>query len=145
METPLIILLIGLCFCLVYLFKKDKYEKLNEIGETVEGFVFETSDDIIINTSSDSSNTKAPIIRFITKKEEWVTEKSDIGFSYGMLKPGKKVVVKYNPENPKEFMMEKPFSSFFILKIFLVIGLVFVCAGIFQLSVNDEFLSLFKK
>ena len=42
-----------------------------------------------------------PVVRFLTEKQEWITQELDIG-QYPALEEGKKIRLIYNQENPEE-------------------------------------------
>jgi hypothetical protein len=44
-----------------------------------------------------------PIVRFKTDSGEWITELHNIGLFPGLYKKGAKVIIQYDPQNPKSF------------------------------------------
>jgi len=100
---------------------------LKQVGESAEGVVFDIN---FKSENIDSGNTSYPIIRFVTRNGEWVTEQSSSSSLF--VKKGKKVAVLYNPENPKEFIADLGMPSNLILPSFLVIGLALIAFGIYN-------------
>jgi len=94
---PYVLLIGGLALTVVACFFVFKKSNLKETGTAADGIVFEQS------TSGDSDiniNNKI-IIRFLTKKQEWITGPIDQDFQLfytGQYKNGDIVKVFYNPK-----------------------------------------------
>ena len=98
-----------------------------QIGESAEGVVF----DLVHKSEGvDEGNTTYPIIRFVTRNGEWITEQNSTSSLF--VKKEKKVEVLYNPENPKEFVADLGMPSNLILPSFLLIGLALIAFGIYN-------------
>jgi hypothetical protein len=101
-----------------------KYKQLLNSGERSEGIVF----DLERSKNSDSI-AQYPIIRFLTKKEVWITKRVDLGISFSTYKQGDKVNVIYNPEKPEEFMVESKWQMI-ASQVLLAFGIISLIVGI---------------
>ncbi len=97
---PFVFFLTGITALLYALLKEDKIEKLKSTGEQCEGIIFQQSQKN--NYSSDNSNYNDSVtVRFVTKKQEWITAdmKQDFAIFYsGQYKDCDKVIVYYDPK-----------------------------------------------
>lgn len=131
-----ICLIIGIGFILIYYFRKKKYNKLLVTGIAVEGVIFDFETSYISYSGSESRDIPKPIIRFVTLKQEWITEKYETGFTFSDWKAGDKVMVYYNPENPEEFVVSTRLDKW-ILRVFLFIGIVLVILSAVLFTINE--------
>ena len=120
----LIPLFIGTVLIWLSIKNQSKYKQLLNSGERSEGIVF----DLGKNKNSDS-NAQYPIIRFLTKKEVWITKRVDLGISFSTYKQGDKVSVIYNPEKPEEFMLESKWQMI-ASQVLLALGIISLVVGI---------------
>ena len=123
----LIPLIGGIIAIIVAFLSRNMKDSLVATGKSAEGIVFDTI------TDSGPDGMTWPIIRFTTEKQEWITEKANIT-TPDLLKQGKTVTVFYNPEDPKEFIVQSKYSANMWL-FFAVIGLGFVAYGAYRLFV----------
>ena len=116
---------IATCFIVISSKVQSKYKLLSETGEKSEGIVFDSE-----KSKNSDSNLQYPIIRFQTRKNEWITKAVDSGISTSTYKQGDKINVIYNPDKPEEFMIE---SKWQILtsKVLLVAGVASLLIGLF--------------
>ncbi len=118
----ILLLLMGIVFIVGSSVMKKKKRKILENGIETEGVIFQMSNDGSFN------NDSYPIIRFITKKQEWITEQYDVSGPF-LNKPGKKITVVYNPDNPKEFVVKTAPDFLLVLNFFIVIGFILLIIG----------------
>lgn len=85
-----------------------KRKKLLAAGIQAEGVVFQLNyvNDISVDTSSGSTGMYYPVIRFLTKENEWITQQYDIGRYPSVYKEGDKVVIFYDPTDPTNFIIK---------------------------------------
>jgi hypothetical protein len=121
----LIAFFVGVCFVVISSKIQSKYKLLLDIGEKSEGIVFDLE-----KSKNSEFNSQYPIIRFLTKKNEWITKAANLGISVSTYKQGDKVNVIYNPDKPEEFMIESKWQIL-ISKGLLFAGLVGLIIGIF--------------
>ena len=98
--TAIIVFLVSIITIALGLYQYFKSKRLLQTGTFVEGIVYENTTG---STSSDNATTYYPVVRFVTKQEEWITEKSSVS---GFYKKGQIVKICYSPDNPKEFVID---------------------------------------
>ena len=88
--------------------------------------------------SSGNANTNAgyPIIRFLTKENDWITEKSNIGTIPGLYKNGEKLIIVYENGNPKNFYI-KNIKSYSVPYIMIAIAIVFIILWSLKIDWNS--------
>ena len=121
-------LLIGCIFLFLYLVHQRKKSRITKTGVAVEGVVFELKSK---SSAANDGNLQFPIIRFVTLKGEWITEQYNV--SSFLVKPGKKVAVWYNAENPKEFIVDMGRPSNLVMPLLLIVGLALITYGVYNL------------
>ena len=117
---------------IVVLNASRKQNKIKKTGLITEGIVFELSND-----SSSSFNVRYPVIRFLTLNEQWITEAANIGISPGFYKKGQKVTVIYDPNDPKQFIIDSKIGSRIIYAI-IIFGSLLILFGTYKL-ISIEF------
>ncbi len=113
LETEWIIPLgLGLVFIIAYFVKSYSVDNLLKNGVEVEGVIFDVEWESTESTFS-SSNAQAsyPVVRFVTNEGTWITKKSNQ--SGILIKQGQKIKLKYNPENPENFIIQMDLLHFF--------------------------------
>lgn len=126
----LIPLIIGV-WALYYLSERVKKDKhILSKGVTAEGTIFDFADSTSYDESS-SDSIRHPIIRFVTQKEEWITEQYHIA-EFGM-KIGDKVKVTYDPDEPRTFLIEARTSVTIIYILCGLVGVGGIVCGLYQL------------
>jgi Protein of unknown function (DUF3592) len=127
MLTGIILILISVCIFLVASVLLLNIHKTAKNGVSVKGIVFskEAGDD-------PTSYNSYPIVRFVTEKGDWMTLPYKFGFIPGLYKVGKEVTVKYQKENPSNFIIDDKFS-YLIPTFFIVIGLFLIGLGIMRM------------
>jgi len=96
-------------------------------GKPVQAIVFSNE----IDTDSDGLNTYYPVVRFLTDKQEWITQKLNIGYS-PKKREGTKLQVICDPENPTDVQI----NSMLVLKILPIAGMVVGVIGIMFASLE---------
>ncbi|WKK87397.2 DUF3592 domain-containing protein [Marivirga arenosa] len=95
-------------------------------GKKAEGIVFK-------NNYKGSINNKTglyfPVVRFLTEKQEWITQELDIG-QYPALEEGKKIRLIYNQENPEEVGIDSVFRLEILPRILVVVGIILLTLGL---------------
>lgn len=95
-------------------------------GIKAEGIVFK-------NNYKGSINRKTglyfPVVRFLTEKQEWITQELDIG-QYPALEEGKKIRLIYNQDNPEEVEIDSVFRLEVLPRILVIIGVIILVLGL---------------
>lgn len=102
-------------------------QKIGKKGIATEGVIF----DIVPSDNADSQ-ANYPLIRFVTAEKEWITEKYSISTMPGFSQKGQKVTIIYNPDNPKEFFIKSPITSF-VPKLVITLAILILAAGVYKL------------
>ena len=123
----IIILSVGIVLIILSLSFFHKLNSLKNTGRTTDGIVYELSD-----AQNTSFNFSYPVIRFLTLKQEWITEPTKIGMFPGFYKKGQKVTVVYDEVNPKQFIIDSRINKA-IVYIFLIAGCTLLLIGIYNL------------
>ena len=121
-------LAIGLVSIFLFLRISHKMANFNKTGLDAEGVIFEIEWEH--NTvGKHSASASYPVIRFVTNDGLWITKRYHQ--SGILIRQGQKVRVKYNPENPEDFVITSGqfrWSAY----IFLVSGIVALIIAIFK-------------
>lgn len=132
---PYIMIAYGLGTILYCLLTDTKYEKLKKTGLKAEGIIFDLDYDANPITSFNDTNIKDEVtVRFVTKEKEWITGKIKqpfVVYFTNQYKPGGKVIVYYNPDNPSEFFLDSKQSEFIGRLLFLVSGILTLALGLY--------------
>lgn len=130
---PYLLFFIGTALLLYSLFYQFKSDDLLKTGILAEGTVFAIDE---INTIENHKKHYQDVtIRFLTADNEWITAKynTDLQISYpGQYFSGETVSIKYNPENPQDFIILSKQSHTFAKLFFAIIGVVLMIYGIYQ-------------
>ena len=125
LDQELFYVFFGVFFFAFGIIKFIKGKSLSENGEVVNGIVFRIDNKMSIG---DDEN-RVEIIRFVTKKKEWITEELT-STSLIPRSVGDKVKIIYNPENPKEFDIQSDLNLMIVPIIFVAIGAIVIIYGI---------------
>ncbi|HTN37357.1 MAG TPA: DUF3592 domain-containing protein [Arachidicoccus sp.] len=102
--TPSLILIFISAFMIVFAIKSlIEFNKIKSNGIKTDGIIFDTVNSIDVANNYARSNH--PIVRFLTKENQWITQKSKIGVFPGIYKTGKKVQIIYQEEDPNKFFI----------------------------------------
>ncbi|WP_183573219.1 DUF3592 domain-containing protein [Mucilaginibacter sp. X5P1] len=71
-----------------------------------------------------------PVIRYVTKQKDWITEEYDIGNYPCLYNEGDKVTVIYDPIDNKKFIINDK-STKYIGPFFIVIGIAAMSVAIY--------------
>ena len=139
---PFIFLGIGSVSIAIAIFFKSSKSSLKETGIEVEGIIFKqernTNFSTQIDDSSSSINNRITV-RFVTKKQEWITEviKQDFQLFYtGQYKDGNTIKIFYDESNPSNFFVDTKQSEFIVRIMFSIVGLVFISIGLYKIIFN---------
>ena len=139
---PFIFLSIGSVSIAIAIFFKSSKSILKETGIEVEGIIFkqERNTNFItqIDDSSSSINNRITV-RFVTKKQEWITEviKQDFQLFYtGQYKDGNTIKIFYDESNPSNFFVDTKQSEYIVRIMFSIVGLVFISIGLYKIIFN---------
>jgi len=123
-----VIILIVISIALLYTAFKFRLntKKILKTGREAEGVIFD-----FVQNNNMQNQAKYPIIRFITSEKEWITEAYNIAVP-GFFKKGQKVIIVYNPDNPKEFIVKSAITSIAPVLIILL-AIIILTIGVYKL------------
>ena len=124
--TSCVFVITGLGLLAFYFYLIQKRMRLLSTGLPVEGTIYD-----LTARSSDESTTSInyPVIRFLTLKQEWVTQIYKVSYPSFILKRGQKVTVYYNPEKPTDFVLNLKIDIW-LLRLLLLMGALSILAPI---------------
>lgn len=123
-----IYLLIGTVMIIAFFVSSKKAKRLFIDGIHAEGVVF----DLEISGST-IVKSQYPIIRFLTKNNEWITEPYNVGILPSIYKKGQKVDVIYNAASPKEFILKSDNKNKIVSILILLTGIACFSLGTYKL------------
>lgn len=100
-------------------------------GKTAEAIVFQNN----FKPDSDGGGEYFPVVRFLTDKQEWITQELNFGTN-PKKREGTKLQVIYDPENPTDVQINSTFMLEILPRILCalgVMGLVFVTLEILDI------------
>src|ERR1700730_6384266 len=101
MAAYIILIIMGCIICLVIHSIKRKYRRLAKTGGRAEGTLVGYAYFKIKN-----NNVKLPVVSFLTKENQNITNRTEESFFSSFAKIGSAVNVFYNPANPEDFMIQ---------------------------------------
>ena len=126
MDSALIILIISSVLIIVGVVLWQKGNHLIANGKKAKAVIFKNNFD-----SSSSGGVYFPVVRFLTDKQEWITQQLSIGYSPA--KPeGTKLEVIYDPEEPTNVEINSAFQLEMLPRLFVIIGVVGLIWGILE-------------
>jgi len=130
METEIIISAVSAILIVVgaYLWQKTNYLVVN--GKKAKGVIFKNVKDS--NFGSENKSHYYPVVRFLTDKQEWITEKLNVGYSYAM-DEGTKVEVLYDPDDPTNIVLNSTFQIVIFPRLLVAVGILGFLLGILEL------------
>jgi len=135
---PYIFLLLGFAFVLGSIFGRLSNADLKTSGVRTDGIVFDFNGNP--NAFSDSAVTfddpDRARVRFVTDKQEWITADIENGFGFSIsknYKSGQKLIIYYDPNNPKRFYIESGVSQLTFKLLFAVAGTASIVVGLYKI------------
>lgn len=127
MATSIILILIGLAFIGIAINTFLEFKRISKTGIQTEGIIFDTK-----NTDTQNSTITYPVIRFLTTKNEWITEAYKIGLIPGLYKKGARVTIIYIPDNPHKFFIKSTYS-YLVPAILSIVAMLLITFGALNL------------
>jgi len=129
-SPELIILFVSTVLLIMGVYFWQKGSHLLKHGKKAQAVVFSNNFE-----ASDNGGVYYPVVRFLTDKQEWITQ--ELNFGTNPKKPeGTKLQVIYDPENPTEVQIDSTFMLEILPRIFAalgVMGLVFVTLEVLEI------------
>ena len=109
-----------------------RYRNISSNGIEADGIIYDFSSTPVTNSITSNSSKKFPIVRFLTEKNEWITEKASVSFIPGSYKKGHKITVVYLVDNPTVFFI-KSSQTKFVLTNMITISSLLLMYGMYTL------------
>jgi hypothetical protein len=87
---------------------------------------------IIYKNNSGDGDIYYPVVRFLTDKQEWITQELSIGYSPAK-KEGTKLEVIYDPDEPTNVEINSTFQLEILPRMLVVIGVCGLVFGVLEL------------
>lgn len=126
MEPGLIIIGISGVLLLVgiILWQKGNHLLLN--GKKAQAIIYKN-----IQTSDREGGVYYPVVRFLTDKKEWITQKLSIGLTPA-LPEGTKLEVIYDPDDPTTVEINSPGYLEILPRVLVAVGLIGLMTGVLE-------------
>lgn len=95
-------------------------------GITTSGIIYRNN---FKRGSGSSGGVYYPVVRFLTEKEEWITQELNFGRNPPM-QEGAEVTVIYDPEDPTNVDIKSTFMQVIMPRILVAIGITGIIAGL---------------
>ena len=118
MDTELIILIISFGLLMVGVILWQKGNHLLTKGRKAYSIIFKNN----FQYSKSGGGTYYPVVRFLTDKQEWITQELSIGFSPA-IPEGTKLQVIYDPEDPNNVEINSSLQLEILPRLFVVLGI----------------------
>jgi hypothetical protein len=127
MKEEIIILVLSAFFIFMGVHFWQKSNHLLAKGKKANAIIFK-------NNYKNSSDTGMyyPVVRFLTDKQEWITQELQIGYNPAK-KEGTKLEVIYDPNDPATVEINSTFQLKILPGLFIIIGLCGIIFGILEL------------
>lgn len=118
MFGEIIILAISIVFITVGIFLWQKGNHLLTTGKKAKAIIFKNN---YSSGTGTNSGMYYPVVRFLTDKQEWITQELSIGYSPAK-KEGIKLEVIYDPDDPSNVEINSTFQLEVLPRILVIIG-----------------------
>lgn len=105
----------------------QKGSHLLTTGKKAKAVVFKNN-----YSSGSDGGTYYPVVRFLTDKQEWITQELSIGYSPAK-KEGTKLEVIYDPDDPTNVEINSSFQLEILPRLLVVVGLCGLIFGVLEL------------
>ena len=118
MNAELIILLISFAFLIIGTILWQKRNHLLTNGKLADAIIFKNN----FQPSRSGGGTYYPVVRFLTDKQEWITQELSIGYSPAK-EEGTKLQVIDDPEDPTKVEINSTIQLEILPKLFVGLGI----------------------
>lgn len=128
MIQGVVLIILSLVVILIAIIAFSKYKKISAIGIEADGIIF----DIESSPITGDSTITFPIVRFVTERNEWITQKAAISIIPYSYKKGQTVIVVYSKNNPTDFFIKSIWTNGVLIAM-IIIGLALLTYGVYFL------------
>jgi len=127
MFEKLLLLFFSLGFLAIGIHRWQKGAYLLRHGKKANAVIYKNN-----RSSNGNDNMYHPVVRFLTDKQEWITQELSVGYS-PKKKEGTKLEVIYDPEDPTDVEINSPFTLEILPRLFVAIGLCGLIFGLLEI------------
>jgi hypothetical protein len=135
MNSELVILLTSSGFLIAGTILWQKGNHLLKNVKTADAIIFKNN-----FQSSRSAGLYYPVVRFLTEKQEWITQELSIGYLTAK-EEGTKLRVIYDPEEPTNVEINSTLQLELLPRLFVVLGIVGLKFGTLEYLDVIEFIA----
>jgi hypothetical protein len=125
MDSDLVLILTSSVFIVIGVVSWQKGSYLRRHGKKAGGIIFKNN---FKGAGSRDNGLYFPVVRFLTDKQEWITQETNVGH-VTPCDEGEKVEVLYDPENPTYVEINSTLNLKFIPVLFASLGVIGLIAG----------------
>lgn len=126
MIQGVLLIIISLAVIVIAIIALSKYKKISTNGIEADAIIF----DIESSPTNGDTTITFPIVRFVTEKNEWITQKASVSIIPYSYKKGQSVVVVYSKENPSDFFIKSNWTNGVLIAM-IIIGLALMTYGVY--------------
>jgi hypothetical protein len=93
-------------------------------GKKAEAIIFKNN----FHPSKSGGGTYSPVVRFLTDKQEWITQELSVGYSPA-IEEGTKIEVVYDPNDPTTVEINSTLQLEVLPRLLVVIGVIGLIFG----------------
>jgi hypothetical protein len=125
MIQGVLLIILSLALILIAIIVFSKYKKISTNGIEADAIIF----DIESSPTNGDTTITFPIVRFVTEKNEWVTQKASVSIIPYSYKKGQSVVVVYSKDKPSDFFIKSNWTNGVLIAM-IIIGLALITYGV---------------
>jgi len=125
MIQGVLLIILSLAVILIAIIVFSKYKKISTNGIEADAIIF----DIESSPTNGDTTITFPIVRFVTEKNEWVTQKASVSIIPYSYKKGQSVVVVYSKDKPSDFFIKSNWTNGVLIDM-IIIGLALITYGV---------------
>lgn len=120
-----LLIIISLAVIVIAIIALSKYKKISTNGIEADAIIF----DIESSPATGDTTITFPIVRFVTEKNEWITQKAAVSIIPYSYKKGQSVVVVYSKDKPTDFFIKSNWTNGILIAM-IIIGLALITYGV---------------
>jgi len=125
MIQGVLLIILSLAVILIAIIVFSKYKKISTNGIEADAIIF----DIESSPTNGDTTITFPIVRFVTEKNEWVTQKASVSIIPYSYKKGQSVVVVYSKDKPSDIFIKSNWTNGVLIAM-IIIGLALITYGV---------------
>ncbi len=129
MIQGVLLIIISLAVIVIAIIALSKYKKISTNGIEADAIIF----DIESSPTNGDTTVTFPIVRFVTEKNEWITQKASVSIIPYSYKKGQSVVVVYSKDKPSDFFIKSNWTNGVLIAM-IIIGLALITYGVYFLA-----------